>query len=185
AVADTPAAVEKPAVPAPSAGVVTMCRVAHFESFDEAVLSEGHESRLVDGGADLGSVEAHYKLGLAYCFGDGVEEDNERGIRHWQQAAMRGHVLSRNNLGIVEYIQGNCKLAVQHWMISAKMGDEKPLNNIKKMFMEGRATKAQYAEALRGFGDAVGDMKSHQREEAKRLGVSVRNLLRAGYGELI
>ena len=54
-------------------------------------------------------------------------------------------------------------------MISAKMGDESSLNFIKKRFMDGNATKAQYAEALRGYGDAVEEMKSHQREEAKRL----------------
>ena len=39
--------------------------------------------------------------------------------------------------------------------------------------MRGEATKAQYAEALRGYGDAVEEiqMKSPQREEAKRLGI--------------
>ncbi|EJK56111.1 hypothetical protein THAOC_24063, partial [Thalassiosira oceanica] len=50
-------------------------------------------------------------------------------------------------------------------------GHEKSLNAIKKRFIEGRAKKAQYAEALRGYGDAVEEMKSHQREEAKRLGI--------------
>ena len=64
---------------------------------------------------------------------------------------------------------GNYELALQHWMISAKMGREKSLNNIKSMFKEGHATKAQYAEALRGYRDAVEEMKSPQREEAKRL----------------
>ena len=56
-------------------------------------------------------------------------------------------------------------------MISAKMGFEKSLNNIKKMFMDGHATKAQYAEALIGYRDAVEEMKSPHRVEAKRLGV--------------
>ena len=37
------------------------------------------------------------------------------------------------------------------------------------MFMKGRATKAQYAETLRGCGVALDEMKSHQRDEAKRL----------------
>ena len=51
---------------------------------------------------------------------------------------------------IVEFNEGNYELAVQHWMISAKMGFEESLNDIKGMFMEGHATKAQYAEALLG-----------------------------------
>ena len=122
--------------------------------------------------ANLGSVDAHYQLGIAYYNGEGIEEDKPRGIRHWQEAAMKGNVRSRHNLGVVEKaIKKNCELAVRHWMISAKMGYEDSLIFIRRMFMDGRATKAQYAEALRGYGDAVEEMKSHQREEAKRLGI--------------
>ena len=83
---------------------------------------------------------------------------------------MNGHVPSRHCLGIDEAVNGNYELAVQHWMISAKMGHEGSLNNIKAMFKKGHATKAQYAEALMGYRDAVEEVKSPQREEAKRLG---------------
>ncbi|EJK71023.1 hypothetical protein THAOC_07572, partial [Thalassiosira oceanica] len=65
---------------------------------------------------------------------------------------------------------GNYQLAVQHWMISAKMGDEGSLNEIKEMFKKGHASKAQYAEALIGYRDAVEETRIPQREEAKRLG---------------
>ncbi|EJK48562.1 hypothetical protein THAOC_32632 [Thalassiosira oceanica] len=119
--------------------------------------------------AELGSIVAHYQLGVVYYNGLGVEEDKPRGIHHWQQAAMKGDVDSRHNLGAVEYDNGNHQLALQHYMISAKMGYEKSLNAIKDMFKEGHATKAQYAEALLGYRDAVEEMKSPQREEAKRL----------------
>ncbi|EJK77046.1 hypothetical protein THAOC_01147, partial [Thalassiosira oceanica] len=121
--------------------------------------------------AELGSVEAHYYLGYAYYNGDGVNVDKPRGVRHWQEAAMKGDLPSRHMVGIAELNNGNFELAVQHWMISAKMGHEKSLNSIKVMFMKGHATKAQYAEALRGYGDAVEEMKSHQREEAMEVGI--------------
>jgi len=121
--------------------------------------------------AELGLVDAHYNLGHLYYSGGGVEEDKPRGIYHWQQAALKGGVISRYNLGAAEVKEGNYDLAVQHYMISAKMGYEKSLNNIKKMFMKGKATKAQYAEALRGYQTAVEEVKSPQREEAKRLGM--------------
>ena len=121
--------------------------------------------------AELGSVDAHYELGLRYYPGDGIEEDKPRGICHWQQAAMKGHVESRHNLGFVDYKSGNYDIAVQHLMISAKMGFEDSLNAIMRRFKEGHATKEQYAEALLGYRDAVEEMKSPQREEAKRLGV--------------
>ena len=118
--------------------------------------------------AELGSIDAHYYLGLRYYTGDGIEEDQPMGIRHYQQAAMKGHALSRHDLGCVEAINVDYKLAVQHWMISAKMGHELSLNRIKDMFKDGDATKAQYAEALMGYRDAVEETKSPQREEAKR-----------------
>ena len=121
--------------------------------------------------AEQESLTAHNQLGVAYYTGDGVEDDKPRGIHHWQQAAMKGNVESRHNLGYAEIQNGNYRLAVQHWMIAAKMGYEKSLNAIKEMFKGGQATKAQYAEALLGYRDALEEMKSPQREEAKKLDV--------------
>ena len=46
------------------------------------------------------------------------------------------------------------------------MGDERSLNLIKDIFKAGLATKTQYAEALRGYQNAVEETKSAQREEA-------------------
>ena len=121
--------------------------------------------------AELGSKDAHAQLSHAYYNGDGAEADKSRAIHHCQQAAMKGCALSRNNLGSVEDENGNSELAVQHLMISAKMGLAESLNSIMIMFKRGHATKAQYAEALMGYRDAADEVKSPQREEAKRLGV--------------
>ena len=82
---------------------------------------------------------------------------------------MKGHALSRHNIGVAEFEEGNYELAVQHFMISVKnMGYEKSLDNIKDMFVDSLATQVQYAEALIGYQTAVQDMKSPQREDAKR-----------------
>ena len=70
-------------------------------------------------------------------------------------------------LGFHERRSENHELAIEHWMIAAKMGHEKSLNAIKDTFMEGHATKEQYAEALRGHQTALEETKSLQREEAK------------------
>jgi len=121
--------------------------------------------------AELGSVPAHGQLGDRYYNGRDVEEDKPRAIHHFQQAALKGHVSSRHNLGVAEYNIGNYDLAGRHFMISAKMGYEDSLNVIRDMFKGGLATKVQYVEALRGYQDAVEEMKSPQREEAKRLGM--------------
>ncbi|EJK70784.1 hypothetical protein THAOC_07828, partial [Thalassiosira oceanica] len=80
-----------------------------------------------------------------------------------------GHPESRFMLGFHEYRNGNNEVATQHWMISTKMGFERSLNMIRDMFMKGLATKAQYAEALRGYQNALEETRSHQREEAKTI----------------
>ena len=120
--------------------------------------------------AELGSIKACYELGRSYYNGDGVGQDRAKAVGHWQRAAMKGHVESRDSLGAVEYNAGNYRLAVKHYMISAKMGDKDSLEEIKEMLSEGIVTKEQYTEALRGYQDAVEETKSHQREEAIRRG---------------
>ena len=120
--------------------------------------------------AGLGSVGALFYLGVAYYNGDGFQEDRTKAVHFWSKAAMQGHVESRHNLGIVEKKKGNYDNAVKHFLISAKMGDKDSLEMIRKHFKAGIATKEQYAEALKGYQDAVEEMKSHDRDEAKRIG---------------
>lgn len=121
--------------------------------------------------AELGSEDAHHQMGVMYYSGRmGVDQDKSRGVWHWQQAAMKGYVESRRNLGVLEFRRGNWELAMRHWMISVKMGCKSSLNDIREMFMRGRITKERYAEALRGYQDASEEMKTPQREEAKRHG---------------
>ncbi|EJK60522.1 hypothetical protein THAOC_19104 [Thalassiosira oceanica] len=117
--------------------------------------------------ASLGEWNAHYRLGCIYYIGDGVEQNKGKAIRHLQHAAIHGFPESRFMLGLHEYENGNYELAVQHSVISAKMGYEDSLNGIKAMFTKGYATKAQYAKALKGYQTASEETKSPQREEAK------------------
>ena len=127
---------------------------------------------LLEEAAELGSNDALCYLGVVYHRGEGeVQEDKVKGIHFYKKAAMQGHVQSRFNLGCCEWKKENYDRAVRHWLISAKMGHKGSLEIIKEMFMAGVATKEQYAEALKGYQDAVEEMKSHDRDEAKRLGL--------------
>ncbi|EJK54024.1 hypothetical protein THAOC_26426 [Thalassiosira oceanica] len=82
---------------------------------------------------------------------------------------MQGSADARHNLGCSEVRMGNSNRAVRHFLISAKMGHKDSVETIKIAFMAGLATKEQYAQALKGYQDAVEEMKSHDRDEAKRL----------------
>ena len=120
--------------------------------------------------AELGSINALFDLGLAYRLGEGVQRDDAKAAEFYTKAAMQGHVESRHNLGCIEGRKGNYDRAVRHLLISAKMGHKDSLERIKEMFKAGLATKEHYAEALKGYQDAVGEMKSHDRDEASKQG---------------
>ncbi|EJK44519.1 hypothetical protein THAOC_36931, partial [Thalassiosira oceanica] len=99
--------------------------------------------------------------------GDGVEQDVARGVSFYKKAAMLGNSTARHNLGCYEFERGRYDRGVRHLLISAKMGSERSLANIKELFKAGFAKKTQYAEALEGFRDASAEMKSPDREEAR------------------
>ena len=120
--------------------------------------------------AELEVKEAHFNLGNLYAKGTDVEKNTAKAFRHYEAAAMCGHVVARFNLGRLEYDVGNYDLALQNWMISATLGYENSLDNVKSFFMNGLATKADYTAALRGYQGAVEEMKSPDRAEAKSLG---------------
>ena len=124
---------------------------------------------LLESAAELGLKDAHYSLGYMYGNGADVEKDISKAIGHYEAAAVMGDAFARHNLGALENEAGNHDLELQHFLIAAKLGNQRSLQNIKTMFMEGLATKADYADALRGYQSAVEEMRSPDREEALAL----------------
>ena len=119
--------------------------------------------------AQLGSIEALFSIGSAYDLGKGAQQDKAKAAEFYRKAAMQGSVSARHNLGGYEGQKGNHGRAVRHYLISAKMGLKESVAIIKLLFMGGLATNEQHSEALRGYQNAVEEMKSHDRDEAKRL----------------
>ena len=125
---------------------------------------------LFEEAAELDSKEALHSLGSMYYHGEGVEQDKEKGSEFYKKAAMQGCVTSRYNVAMIEKNKGNWNSALKHLLISAKMGHKESIVKIKDIFMAGAATKEQYTDAPRGYQNAVEEMKSDDRDEAKRLG---------------
>ncbi|EJK59118.1 hypothetical protein THAOC_20695 [Thalassiosira oceanica] len=101
-------------------------------------------------------------------------ESSRRGresVSHYEEAAMCGHVLSRFNLGVWEYNHGQGHLALQHFLISAKLGHTASLDTIKRLLSEGIATEADYTGALQGYEAAIREMSSPSREDARVMGI--------------
>ena len=117
--------------------------------------------------AELGSVEAHNNIAtMHYSEQVGVEIDPDRALFHLQQAAIGGDAVSRSYLGDFELDAGNIGLAMKHWMISAGMGRDVALNNVRLGFMNGNATKAQYETVLRDYQAYIDEVKSEKRDKA-------------------
>ncbi|EJK73263.1 hypothetical protein THAOC_05123 [Thalassiosira oceanica] len=120
--------------------------------------------------SELGSIQALSSLGYAYLYGDGVQQDKAKAVEFFAKAALQGHAESRYKLGCDEGRKGNFDRATRHFLISAKMGHMDSLEMVKNAFMSGFATKEQYTQALKGYQVAVEETKSHDRDEARRLG---------------
>ena len=116
--------------------------------------------------AELGNASSNYSIGGAYYIGNGVESDEKKANHYYELASMGGDVESRYNLGAYEYKAGNMERALKHFMIAAGSGDNDSLENIKQMFMNGDATKDDYAKALRSYQAYLVEIKSPQRDEA-------------------
>jgi tetratricopeptide (TPR) repeat protein len=115
-----------------------------------------------------GNIEAHYCLSIMYNKGEGVEKDKKKEVYHLEEAAVGGHPSARYNLGCIEHKNGRMDRASKHFIISAKLGDNNALEEVKKYFLKGAVSKDDYEAALRGHQAAVDATKSAQRDEAEK-----------------
>ena len=115
---------------------------------------------------ELGRADAYYNIGHAYYFGEGVEMDQEKADHYYELAAMGGVAEARHNLGCDEDHAGNWDRAIKHYMIAAGDGQNESVKNIQQMFMDGNATKEDYAKALRAYQKYLDEIRSEQRDQA-------------------
>ena len=118
--------------------------------------------------AELGDVEAHFKLTESYQIGRGVEKDREKEIYHLEEAAIGGHPIARYNLGCRESHNRNAARTVQHFMIAATQGHDGALQALMELFKRGFVIKEDLATILRNHKAVVDATKSPQREEAAK-----------------
>ena len=118
--------------------------------------------------ADLGAVEAHYRVGILYGDGKGVEKDIGKEIYHLEEAAIGGHPEARFQLGCNEMDNQNVERAVKHWIIAATQGEDESIKALMDFFKEGFVKKEDLASALRAHQAAVDATKSPQREAAEQ-----------------
>ena len=117
---------------------------------------------------ELGCADGYCNLGIAYRQGKGVEIDKKKVNHFFELAAMLGDVDARNDLGLIERQAGNEQRAMKHFIVAARAGDSKCLENVKNGFMTGRlvVTKNEYESTLRAYHETQIEMKSEARDKA-------------------
>ena len=138
--------------------------------------------------AKLGDPNAHFELAFYHRTGKGVEKDESKRIFHLEEASIRGHPYARFELGgielrrcqlengtvgdVVQMISNKSPLlphlvrAIEHWIISAKLGCDKAVTALKDMYKGGAIEKDEFATVLREYQAAVDATKSPQRQWA-------------------
>lgn len=117
---------------------------------------------------ELKNADSYGRLGDMHRNGEGVEANIETANHYYTLAAMGGSVTDRYKLGTAELMKGDVDRAVKHWMISAGCGDDNSLASIREWYEKGRASKEDFGNALRAFGEAKAETKSEQREAAAK-----------------
>ena len=115
--------------------------------------------------AALGDAEAHFELSTWYRNGEVLRRMRKNNCT--EQAAIAGHPYARHNLALSEDEDGRLDKAVKHWIIDAKLGAAKSLDNLKELYKDGDVSKDDFTTALRGNRAAIHETKSPQREEAE------------------
>jgi len=116
--------------------------------------------------AELGDSSSCYNIGNAFLNGRGVEADVNKAMYCYELAAIGGDANSRHNLGVYEELAGSHHRALKHYMIAVEAGDYDSLKEIKELYMDGSATKEDYARALRSYQEYLDEIRSDQRDEA-------------------
>ncbi len=116
--------------------------------------------------AELGHIESHFELSIAYDDGRGAERDIKKATYHAEQAAIGGHPNARHNLGMWEQYNGSMERAVKHFIIAANLGYDDSLQKLKEYYTQGVVSKADFAAALRAYQAALDATRSPQRDAA-------------------
>ena len=126
---------------------------------------EAKASELFNRAADLGSSAAIGQLGCWAINGQCTSPPNvTKGREYVEDAAAKGHILSRATLASMLLDEGNIDLAMKHWHLAAAAGCDNSMKNLWDCFSKGKLSKPDLEKALRAHKAALDEMNSEERE---------------------
>ena len=115
--------------------------------------------------AGLGCPPALRQLGNFHDHGEmGLEQNEEKAFKCWEEAAEGGHLPSVHNLGCVEADNGDNVAAMRHWRLSASGGSKRSMANLVVCFEDGLLRHGALAETLQAMYRSRAEMRSKDRD---------------------
>jgi TPR repeat protein len=116
--------------------------------------------------AGLGYYPALYQLGAFHDAGAmGLEEDQEKALQYYKEAAEGGHLLARHNVGCTDKETGDDVAAMRHFRLSASAGLKISMGSLIACFEEGLLQHEDLAETMRAMYHARAEMRSAERDQ--------------------
>ena len=134
----------------------------YMEGEHGLIKDEVKASELLNRAADLGSAEVIGHL-AAKGWSDSIL-DRTRFKEYLEDAAAKGHVISRAALASLLAGEDNYDLAIKHWHLAAAAGDDLSMKDLWQSFHKGRLSKLDLEKTLRAHKAASDEMKSEERE---------------------
>jgi tetratricopeptide (TPR) repeat protein len=143
-----------------------MCQLGFYYYHGREGLHQDREKaiELYARSANLGSSKAHFYLGGVYQEGG----DLNMAKFHWEVAAIAGHELARDNLGIMDYNSGKYEQAAKQWKIAASAGHHKAMYNLRVDFEEGALSRESIDSILIAYNNSCAEVRSEARDAAIR-----------------
>jgi TPR repeat protein len=114
--------------------------------------------------ADLGCPRAIGRFGFCLLAGDlGAVKNAEKGRALVEDAAKKGDVISRFQLGWVEEDCGNPYLATKHFRLAAAAGEKFSMKHLWTCYSSDLLTKAELEETVRAHELSCKEMSSKER----------------------
>ena len=128
-------------------------------------IDEAKAFELLQMAAGLGFAEAFVELGCGVAKKGLSSTHNRRKAKvYFEEAAKRGYVHSRHNLGHLLAGEGNSELAIKHWHLAAAAGNDSSMKNLWKYFNMSKLSKPDLEKALRAHKASSDEMNSEERE---------------------
>ena len=143
--------------------VAYMTMAGEYNAGQNVMQSDTKTLEMFTRAAELGYAEAYVGIGLCYKEGLAVERDMAKVFEFHEVAAKKGSLQAHRYLAVVD--TQNC---IEHLKLAACAGAKESMDDLMVKYKQKLLSKEDLTQTLRAFQASCNEMKSKDREEAKK-----------------